>query len=56
MKWYHFEVTEHVCKHVWVEANNEEEAEAIALNEDLDKNYDYYDRSALLLEADYEDH
>lgn len=56
MKWYQYEVTEVVKKTVWIEANSEEEAEALALESDLDKNFDYYDRSALLLEADYEDH
>lgn len=56
MKWYHFDVVETVSKYVWVEANSEEEAEAIALDADLDKNFDYYNRKATLLEADYEEH
>lgn len=56
MKWYQYEVVETVVKTVWVEANTEVEAEAMALESDLDKNFDFYNREACLLEADYEDH
>ena len=56
MKWYQYEITGIMKKTMWVEANSEEEAEALALEEDMDKNPDYYEKTALLLEADYEDH
>lgn len=56
MKWYSYMVTETVQKYIWVEANSEEEAEALALAEDLEKNFDDYNKGALLLEVDDEEH
>lgn len=48
---YKFVVTETVKKYVEVEAETQEEAEEIAANEDMDKNYDSYDREVTLLGA-----
>lgn len=45
---YRFCVEETVKKYVEVEAESQEEAEQIALESDLDKNFDYYDRTATL--------
>ena len=48
---YKFFVTETVKKYVEVEAETQEEAEEIAANEDMDKNFDSYDREVTLLGA-----
>jgi len=48
---YKFVVTETVKKYVEVEAESQEEAEEIAANEDMDKNFDSYDREVTLLGA-----
>ena len=49
MKEYEFRVREVVEKTVFVEADTEEEAEQLALNEDLSKNFDDYSLDAELV-------
>ena len=50
MKRFKFIVTEVVKKSVEVECDDYETAESIALQEDMDKNFDYYDKFAMLIE------
>ena len=50
MKRFKFMVTEVVKKSVEVECDDYETAESIALQEDMDKNFDYYDKLATLIE------
>lgn len=50
---YYFRVTETISKYIWVEAEDAQEAEDIALETiDLDKNPDYYEREATLMEME----
>lgn len=46
MKRFKFTVTETIKKIVEVEADDYETAENIALEADMDKNFDYYDKHA----------
>lgn len=50
MKRFKFIVTEVVKKSVEIECADYETAESIALQEDMDKNFDYYDKFATLIE------
>ena len=50
MKRLKFIVTEIVKKSVEVECDDYETAESVALEEDMDKNFDYYDKFATLIE------
>lgn len=50
VKRFKFIVTEVVKKSVEVECDDYETAESIALEEDMDKNFDYYDKFATLIE------
>ena len=50
MKKFKFIVTEVVKKTVEIEADSYETAEIIALDEYMDKNFDYYDKFATLVE------
>jgi len=50
MKRFKFIVTEVVGKFVEVECDDYETAESVALQEDMDKNFDYYDKHATLIE------